>query len=120
MIFEDLTKIRNLKHMVDYASENFPDRDFMHYKISGGIESKTYESLKTDCDAFSLMLEKKGLRGAHVAVIGPTSYNWIVTYFGTVATDSIIVPLATAETAEMNVKLIDFADVDVLVFDEKK
>ena len=119
MIFEDLTKIRNLKHMVDYASENFPDRDFMQYKISGGIESKTYESLKTDCDAFSLMLEEKGLRGAHVAVIGPTSYNWIVTYFGTVATDSIIVPLATAETVEMNVKLIDFADVDVLVFDEK-
>ncbi len=119
MIYEDLTRIRNLKHMVDYASENFPERDFIQYKIPGGIESKTYENLKCDCDAFSLMLEKKGLRGAHVAVIGPTSYNWIVTYFGTVAAESIIVPLATAETVEMNVKLIDFADVDVLVFDEK-
>ncbi len=119
MIYEDLTKIRNLKHMVDYASENFPERDFIQYKIPGGIESKTYENLKCDCDAFSLMLEKKGLCGAHVAVIGPTSYNWIVTYFGTAATESIIVPLATAETVEMNVKLIDFADVDVLVFDEK-
>ncbi len=119
MIYDDLTKIRNLKHMVDYASENFPERDFIQYKIPGGIESKSYKNLKTDCDAFSLMLEKMGLRGAHVAVIGPTSYNWIVTYFGTVATESIIVPLATAETVEMNVKLIDFADVDVLVFDEK-
>ena len=65
------------------------------------------------------MLESKGLSGAHVAVIGPTSYNWIVAYFGTAATGSIIVPLATAETVDMNVKLIDFADVDVLVFDEK-
>lgn len=119
MIFEDLTKIRNLKYMVDYASENFPERDFIQYKIPGGIEAKTYENLKCDCDAFSLMLEEKGLRGAHVAVIGPTSYNWIVTYFGTAATESIIVPLATAETAQMNVKLIDFADIDVLVFDEK-
>ncbi len=119
MIFEDLTLIRNLKHMVDYASENFPERDFIQYKIPGGIESKTYKSLKCDCDAFSLMVEEKGLRGAHIAVIGPTSYNWIVTYFGTTGAESVIVPLATAETVEMNLKLIDFADIDVLVFDGK-
>ena len=119
MIYQDLTRIRNLKHMVDYAAENFSQRDFMQYKIPGGIESKSYEDLKRDCDAFSLMLESKGLSEAHVAVIGPTSYNWIVAYFGTAATGSIVVPLATAETVDMNVKLIDFADVDVLVFDEK-
>ncbi len=119
MIFEDLTKIRNLKHMVDYASENFPEKDFIQYKIPGGIESKTYANLKSACDAFSRMLEEKGFKGAHVAVIGPTSFNWIVSYFGTVATESVIVPLATAETIEMNCRLIDFADIDVLVFDVK-
>ncbi|MBR3767508.1 MAG: iron-containing alcohol dehydrogenase [Clostridia bacterium] len=119
MIFQDLTRLRNLKHMVDYAAENFSERDFIQQKISGGIEAKTYSQLKKDCDAFSLMLEDRGLPGAHVAVIGPTSYNWIVTYFGTAATESIIVPLATAETVDMNCRLMDFADIDVLVFDEK-
>lgn len=119
MIFEDLTGLRNLKHMVDYAAENFPRTDFIQYKVPGTIESKTYSQLKSDCDSFSLMLEAKGLTGAHVAVVGPTSYNWIVAYFGTVATGSVIVPLANAETADMNCRLIDFADVEVLVFDEK-
>ena len=119
MILDDLTKLRNLKNMVDYAAENFSDRDFIQYKTAYGIESRSYAQLKKACDAFSLMLEAKGLAGAHVAVIGPTSYNWIVTYFGTAATGSVIVPLATAETVEMNCRLIDFADVDVLVFDEK-
>ncbi len=119
MILDDLTELRNLKHMVDYAAENFAEQDFIQYKVPGGIESKTYSQLKKDCDAFSNMLEDKGLKGAHVAVIGPTSYNWIVTYFGTAATESIIVPLATAETADMNCRLMDYADVDVLVFDEK-
>lgn len=119
MLLDDLTRLRNLKHMVDYAAENFSDRDFIQYKVSGFIESKTYKQLAEDCDAFSNMLEKKGLNGAHVAVIGPTSYNWIVAFLGTAATGSIVVPLATAETVDMNCRLMDFADVDVLVFDEK-
>ena len=119
MILEDLTKLQNLKRMVDYAAENFADRDFIQYKVASGIEAKKYSQLKSDCDAFSLMIEAKGLVGAHVAVIGPTSYNWIVTYLGTAAAESVIVPLATAETVEMNCRLVDFADVDVLVFDKK-
>lgn len=119
MILEDLTKLQNLKQMVDYAAENFPERDFIQYKVPSGIDSRTYAQLKRDCDAFSIMLEKKGLAGAHIAVIGPTSYNWIVTYLGTAATGSIIVPLAPAETVDMNCRLLDFADVDILVFDEK-
>ncbi len=119
MILEDLTKLQNLKQMVDYAAENFSERDFIQYKIPSGIESKTYAQLKKDCDAFSLMLEDKGFTGAHIAVIGPTSYNWIVTYLGTAATESVIVPLATAETVEMNCRLLDFADIDILVFDSK-
>lgn len=119
MLMEDLTKLRNLKHMVDYAAGEFPEREFIQYKVAGTVEAKKYYQLKKDCDAFSIMLEQKGLKGAHVAVIGPTSYNWIVTYLGTAAAESIIVPLATAETVDMNCRLLDFADVDVLVFDEK-
>lgn len=119
MEIEDLTLLKSLKSMVDYASENFADRDFLQYKVPGGIEAKTYAQFKKDCDAFSLMLEAKGLCGAHVAIIGPTSYNWLVAYFGTAATGSIAVPLAPAETVDMNCRLMDFADVDVFVFDEK-
>lgn len=119
MILEDLTMLRNLKHMVDYAAENFSDRDFIQYKVAGGIEAKTYEQFKKDCDAFSRMLEEKGFSGAHIAVIGSTSYNWIVSYFGAAATESVVVPLATAETVDMNCRLMEYADVDVLVFDEK-
>ncbi|MBQ9946464.1 MAG: iron-containing alcohol dehydrogenase [Clostridia bacterium] len=119
MLLDDLTKLRNLKHMVDYAAENFPETDFIRYKVPGGIEAKTYTEFQKDCDAFSNMLKQKGLVGAHVAIIGPTSYGWLVSYFGTVATSSIAVPLATAETVDMNCRFMEFADVDVFVFDEK-
>lgn len=119
MIPDDLTQLRNLKEMVDYAAENFPERDFLQYKVPGGIESKTYSQFKKDCDSFSRMLEANGFHNAHIAIIGPTSYNWIVAYFGSANSGNVAVPLATAETVDMNCRLMDFADVDVLVFDEK-
>ncbi|HHU84138.1 MAG TPA: iron-containing alcohol dehydrogenase [Clostridiales bacterium] len=119
MILEDLTSLRNLKHMLDYAAENFGERDFVLYKTPNGVEGKTYIDFQTFSDAFSLFLKDKGMSNAHVAIIGSTSFNWISAYFGTANIGGVAVPLAMAETDEMNAKLIEFSDTDVLVFDKK-
>lgn len=115
----DITQLKNLKQMIDYAASEFGSRDFMQYKTEDGIAHKTYTQLKASCDAFSNMLEKKNLKGAHVAIVGATSFNWIAAYFGTADSSGVCVPLAPNETAEMNCRLMEFADVDVLVFDSK-
>lgn len=115
----DLTSLKNLKHMIDYAAENYGETDFICYKKDGAIESKTYNDLKSSCDAFSLALIKRGLKGAHAAIIGSTSFEYIVSYFGTANAFGAAVPLAAGETDEMNCKLIDFSDCEVLVFDKK-
>lgn len=119
MILEDLTQLRNLKEMVDYAAENFGERTFIEYKENGGISKKTYNDFKLSCDTFSKMLHEIGLSEAHTAIVGPTSYEWIVTYFGSANAGGVAVPLAPNETDEMNTKLIDFADVTVFAFDKK-
>lgn len=111
--------MRNLKHMVDYAAEQFGDTDFLQYKTEHGIACKSYKEFKAACDSFSLMLESKNLKNAHVAVVGPTSFEWIVSYFGCANSGGVAVPLAPNETVDMNCRLMDFADVDVLVFDAK-
>lgn len=115
----DITELKNLKQMIDYAAREFGDRDFMQYKAEYGIAHKTYAELKSACDAFSNMLESKNLKGGHVAIVGATSFNWIVAYFGTADSSGVAVPLAPNETPEMNCRLMEFADVDVLVFDSK-
>lgn len=115
----ELTDIRTLKNMLDFAVEKFPDNDFILYKENGALANKTYAQFQAASDAFSRMLEDKKLKGAHVAVIGPTCFEWIVSYFGTVAADSVIIPLAANETDDMNRQLCEFGDADVLVFAKK-
>ncbi len=119
MVLQDLTQLKNLKEMVDYAAENYGDRTFMEYKENGGISKKSYADFRLLCDSFSRMLLAKGFDNAHTAIIGPTSYEWVVTFFGTGNCGGVSIPLAANETDEMNTKLIEFADTTVFAFDKK-
>ena len=93
--------------------------DAIRYKIKKNIiETKTYSQLKQDSESFSCTLEALGERGSHIAVTGATSYPWLVTYFGTVNSGSVAVPLDVSLPAEDLCELIDRADATVLVADE--
>lgn len=119
MELADLTQLKNLKEMIDYAAENFGDTTFLEYKIPGGIEKKSYLDFKAACDALSRMFEAKGFDKPHAAIVGPTSFEWIASYFGAANCGGAAIPLAPSETVQMNCKLMEFADTDVLIFDSK-
>ena len=93
--------------------------DAVRYKVKKDtIESKTYTCLKNDSESFSRVLDDLGERGEHVAVIGATSYPWLVTFFGIVDSGSVAVPLDAGLPKEELCGLMDRADVTVLVYDE--
>ena len=57
------------------------------------IQEKTYNELHKDSMAVSRILEAFGLKGKHIAIIGTTTYQWIVTYFGVTGSASVAVPI---------------------------
>ena len=83
----------NLKELINDTASLYSTQDAYRYKVKKEIISKTYNDLKADTMAFSRMLESKGLLGKHIAVVGASSYPWVVTYFGTVNSNSVIVPI---------------------------
>ena len=117
MILEDLTTLKSLKHMVDYAAENYGADPFCTYKTPEGIESKTYARFQADTEAVSRFFVQNDLKGAHAAIIAANSYAWLTAYFGTANCGSIAVPLAANETPEQLCKLVDFADCKVVFLD---
>ena len=108
-----------IREILAYAAEKFGDGDAVRYKIKKDVtESKSYAQLKADSESFSRVLESLGELGNHIAITGMTSYPWLVTYFGTVNSGSIAVPLDVSLPAEEMCELIDRADVTVFVLDE--
>ena len=108
-----------IREILVQAAERFGDQDAVRYKIGkDAIESKTYSQLKQDSESFSGALKAMEMQGKHVAIVGLTSYYWLVSYLGTVNCSSVAVPLDVALPATELCELIDRADVSVLVYDE--
>lgn len=108
-----------IREMLVNTEAKYGDGDAIRYKIGKDqIETKTYTQLKEDSEKFSNVLKEFGELGNHIAMVGMSSYPWIVAYLGTVNSGSVAVPLDVALPAEEVCDLIDRADVTVLVLDE--
>ena len=110
-----------IREIVTYAAERFGDGDAVRYKIKKDeIGAKSYRQLREDSERFSAALDALGEPGAHVALTGPTSYRWLVTYLGTAGCGSVAVPLDASLPAQEMCELIDRADATVFVYDEQR
>lgn len=107
-----------MKDIIDYAADMHGDAPAIRWKVKKEIITKTFLDIKHDSDAFGRALETLGMQGKHVAVIGPTTYEWIAAYFGTANSGGVIVPLDAQLPAGDICELLNRADIGVLVFDE--
>lgn len=118
-----------IRELLVAAEEDFCAQDAFRYKVKSSddsgkkevkIESKTYTQLKNDTERFSAALADLEQQGKHIAIVGPTSYSWVVAYFGVADSGSVVVPLdANLPDADL-CELIERADVTTLVYDETK
>ena len=118
-----------IRDLLIKAEAAYGSQDAFRYKVKGSdedgkktvnIESKTYTQLKDDTECFSAALTALGEQKSHIAILGTTSYSWVVSYFGVVNSGSVAVPLDAQLPVEDLCELIDRADVTTLVFDESK
>jgi long-subunit acyl-CoA synthetase (AMP-forming) len=88
-------KITDLKDMIVTSTDHFPENDAYLYKDkkAGRFVPIKYSRVRHDMDALGTKLIDMGLKGEKIAVMGETSYYWILTYFATVCGVGIVVPL---------------------------
>lgn len=110
-------QINTMQDIIRYAAENHGENAAIRYKVKKEIVTKTFCDVKADSEAFSRALEAFGMLGKHVAVIGPTTYEWIISYFGTANSGSVIVPIDAQLPAAEVCELLNRADIRMLVYD---
>ena len=111
--------INNLRDLVEKAAEEYGDKVFVKEKAGKEIVEKTYNDMLSDTRKLSnyLLTEKSGK--LHAAVIGPTSYAYLVAYFGTVSAGNVIVPLDAQLPCPDLCELLQRADVTVFFYDAR-
>ena len=108
-----------IREILVQSCKKYGNADAIRYKEGkNSITSRSYYELKSDSERFSAVLHALGEQGSHIALTGMTSYSWLITYFGTVNSGSVAVPLDVSLPAEEMCELIDRADATVFVADE--
>ncbi len=110
--------VRTLRDIIRHGAEAYGSQTAFRYKVKKEIVDRTYLDVNRDSMAVSRMLESMGMEGKHIALIGTTTYQWIVGYFGIVGSGSVAVPIDAQLPADAVCELLERADVEMLVFDE--
>ncbi len=111
--------VSTIREIVVNSAREYGSEDAVRYKIKkNDIGTKSYNDIKNDSESFSCVLEALGEKGGHIALTGPTSYQWLFTFLGIADGGSVAVPLDVSLPAEEMCELIDRADVTTLVIDE--
>ena len=112
--------LNTIKDIITTCNEKYADMTAFRYINGKNIEEKTYAELKAESEAVSRMLEKFELVGKHIALVGASSYDWIVSYFGIVDSGSVAVPLDASLPAAALYDLINRADVSAVIYDKSQ
>lgn len=110
--------VRTLRDIIRHGAEAYGSQTAFRYKVKKEIVDRTYLDVDRDSMAVSRMVESMGMEGKHIALIGTTTYQWIVSYFGIVGSGSVAVPIDAQLSADAVCELLERADVEMLVFDE--
>lgn len=80
------------------------------------IHDYTFVELKHDVDALGTRLLSMGLKGKHFAIVGESTYSYVVSYLAVACGVGVIVPLDRELSLEELHKLICKSDAEVLMF----
>lgn len=110
--------VETLRDVIRHGADSYGDQAAFRFKVKKEIIDKTYNDVNRDSMAVSRAVEVSGMKGRHIAIIGVTTYQWIVSYFGIVNSGSVAVPIDAQLPAEAIYELLDRADVEMLIYDE--
>lgn len=110
--------VQTLQDVIAHSAAAYGTQAAYRYKVKKEVVDRTYEDVKRDSMAVSRMLDGSGMTGKHIALLGATTYEWIVSFFGITNSGSVAVPIDAQLPADAICELLVRADVEWLFYDE--
>lgn len=108
--------VKDLRELLKRSAKKYSKRTAFKFRgPNNSIISVTYGKLLDDVNSLGTALTNMGMQGAHVAVIGENSYEWIVTYLAVVNGLGTIVPIDKDLTDEEIANIFTLSDASAVV-----
>jgi len=108
--------IRDLKDMVETGAARYGNKTAFVFRRKKELIHISYMQFKEDVEALAAALFLCGIKQKRVAVVGENSYAWVLTYFATVNSGNVIVPLDKDLPWEEMEHILENSQVSALVY----
>lgn len=115
----DKTSAKTLQDLIRLAAEEY-DKPYIKEKSGTEILEHSFKEMYLDAKKIAAYLnEAFNGEKVHGAIIGPSGYAYMATYFGLVSAGNVAVPLDAQLSASDLTDLINRADVNAFFFDTR-
>ena len=113
-----IEQINNLKELVSSVVQKYGDMPAFTFEQNNKIINISYQQFKLEITALGTALFDLNIHDTKIAVIGENSYEWILTYFATVNSGNVIVPLDRELPVSDIENLLENSGAEVLVYSD--
>ena len=113
-------RLRDLRELILRGGRLYGDRTgFRDLDPQGEIHDYSYNQLIKDVDSLGTKLLELGLQGKHFALVGESSYSYVVSYLAVACGLGVIVPLDKEMSNEDLIRLVKKSDSEVILYSDQ-
>lgn len=110
--------IGNLGELLTLVASKYGEKPAISYCKNKETVTVSYAQLKDEAAALGAELQHLGIQREKIAIIGENSYEWILSYFATVISGNVAVPLDKELPASDICTLLEDCDAKIFVYSE--
>ena len=115
----EVNEVKSIKELMKYSVEQAGDKDAFRYKKGKDIINVTYNEFQNDTLALAVALNKLGVEGKHIAVIGENSYDWLTVYLTVLKSKSVLVPIDKELPLKDIINVLKHSESEVLFYSSR-
>ncbi len=109
----------DLQEFVKDIAEQYKDRAAYRYLVDDIVVSKSYNDLAGDVFSLATWFKINGFARRHIAILGGTSYEWVVTFLAVACSNNIVIPLDKMLPKEDIYNLLKMGDVEAVFYSDE-
>lgn len=109
-------KINTLQELLTFCANTYGEKVAFQYTIKKAVAEISFAQFAAEVDTLGTHWHTYLPQGAHIAVFGENSYEWILTCFSVVCSGNVIVPIDKDLCAEEISQLLRNSECTVMVY----
>lgn len=109
--------VPTVREVIDEAAGKFGDKTFIKYLDGESIIERSYNRVRDDSLCLCRYLRNHKAERHHIAVVGKTSYEYIIAATGVMISGNVFIPFSPDISVREALKIFGAADIDMIICD---